>query len=65
MAVGLTRHFENLRFLLTLYVRYAAGGAWDQDVTNYKAAFPGVTTDPKQIVILNLLRLNQSAEIGK
>lgn len=61
MAVGLTRHFENLRFLLTLYVRYKNGGAWDQD--NVNTTFPKITTNPIQTNILNLMRLNQAQEI--
>jgi PAS domain S-box-containing protein len=63
MAVALTRHFENLRYMLTLYVQYAnnptsvfSGAA----AIAYKS-IPGNTL--QQNNELNILNLNQAFEV--
>ena len=65
MAVDLTRHFENLRYLLTLYVKYN---------NNPEAAFdnenPGVfvnltSLNNQQNNQINILNLQQAFEIGR
>jgi len=44
MAVALTRHFENMRFLLTQYEKYnVQNPEWDQDPTAFKEIFDANT----------------------
>ena len=64
MAVALTRHFENLRFLSTLYNRYnEAGSTWDQDATYTDPPITGFSNE--QTNKFYILRLDQAREIGK
>lgn len=62
MAVALTRHFENLRFLSTLYNRYnEAGSTWDQDATYTDPPITGFSNE--QTNKFYILRLDQAREI--
>ena len=55
MAVALTRHFENLRYLLTLYYKYSlsANATFEnKNASNYVE----VTGDNRKDNILNILK---------
>eukprot|EP01017_Pseudomicrothorax_dubius_P025799 TRINITY_DN2823_c0_g1_i6.p1 TRINITY_DN2823_c0_g1~~TRINITY_DN2823_c0_g1_i6.p1 ORF type:complete len:192 (-),score=31.40 TRINITY_DN2823_c0_g1_i6:141-716(-) len=62
MAVGLTRHFENLRYLLTQYTTYSADAR--ANFTGPRDNFRTITTDNQRNNILNILRLPQAFEIS-
>jgi len=62
MTVALSRHFENLRTLLSCYSKFVAG--------NTCTVVPAVPIDDplktnEQNSILNMMRTNQAKEIGK
>ena len=64
MAVDLTRHFENLRYLLTLYVKYNnPGEAFDNENAGI---FVNLTSlNNQQDNQINILNLQQAFEIGR
>ena len=64
MAVDLTRHFENLRYLLTLYVKYNnnPGEAFDSENSGI---FVNLTSlNNQQDNQINILNFQQAFEIG-
>ncbi len=64
MAVALTRYFENLRYLYTLYIRYSKSPKIrfeNKNLINYVKIFD----DKIQDNLINLLNLEESAEMNK
>ena len=64
MAVALTRHFENLRYLLTLYVKYNNEPA-DNFTDMESVRFINLTSlNNQQDNQINILNMQQAFEIG-
>eukprot|EP01016_Furgasonia_blochmanni_P027631 TRINITY_DN2910_c0_g1_i2.p1 TRINITY_DN2910_c0_g1~~TRINITY_DN2910_c0_g1_i2.p1 ORF type:complete len:296 (-),score=88.30 TRINITY_DN2910_c0_g1_i2:228-1115(-) len=62
LAVALTRHFENLRYLLTLYVKYSTNASATFDNIN-TIKYMAVTQSQQRNNILNIMNLQQAVEI--
>jgi len=63
MAVALTRHFENLRYMLTLYVQYDDNPteAFSDPESIAFVTLPGLTTEQNNA--MNILNLDQAFEV--
>ena len=62
MTVALSRHFENLRTLLSCYTKIKAGGSCTAEPSSPKSVYP---SDPIKDKIVNLLRASQANETSK
>lgn len=63
MAVSTTRHYDNLRFLLTLYITYSR--AKPSDVNTTSPYYVRISNDTVRNQILSIYNLPQATEVGK
>ena len=64
MAVALTRYFENLRYLYTLYTRYSANKNAKFE-NKHLIEYAKIFNDRRKNNLINLLNLEESVEVDK